>query len=111
MSQNNPRKEVACTLTEEQEKERSEAVLSLLIDNYAGYEAREDGVNVTFEGTEESLEAVAQFTSNELECCSFAEYTIIVAPPYEETVLEITGPDGTSEMFQEGLVNRLEEAS
>ena len=44
----------------------------------------------------------------ELQCCAFAEYEITVAPPYEETVLTITGPDGTRQMFHDGLVNRLE---
>lgn len=111
MSQNESLQEVACTLTEEQEKERSGNVVSLLIEHYSGYEYREDGVNVTFEGTDEALEAVAQFASNELQCCSFAEYNIIVAPPFEETVLSISGPEGTAEMFQEGLVERLEDAS
>lgn len=111
MSENEPLQEVACTLAEEQEKERSEDVVSLLIEHYSGYEERDDGVNVKFEGADEALEAVAQFVSNELQCCSFAVYNIIVAPPFEETVLAITGPDGTAEMFHNGLVKRLEDAT
>ena len=111
MSQNDSTREVACTLTEEQEAERSADVRSLLIAHYIGYEDEEDGLNIRFEGTDNALQAVAQFTADELQCCSFAEYEITVSPPYEETVLTVTGPDGTREMFKDGLVARLEEAA
>ena len=111
MGQNDPARKVACTLTEEQEAERSEEVRSLLISYYIGYKDREDGLEIRFKGTDDSLQAVAQFTSDELQCCSFAEYDITVSPPYEETVLSVTGPEGTRRMFREGLVERLEAES
>ncbi|MDZ7730716.1 MAG: hypothetical protein U5K37_07035 [Natrialbaceae archaeon] len=61
-----------------------------------------------FEGTDDALQAAARFTSNELRCCAFAEYTLSVSPPYDETMLTITGPEGTRELFRDGLVERLE---
>lgn len=109
MSQNDSTREVTCTLTKEQEAERSEEVRDLLISHYLGYEDLADGLDIRFEGTGESLQAVALFISDELECCSFAEYEITVSPPYEETVLTVTGPEGTRQMFRGGLVERLEE--
>lgn len=109
MSQNDSTREVACTLTEEEVPKRFEAVRSLLVSHYSGYEDSEDGLNIRFDGTEESPQAVAQFIADELQCCSFAEYEITVAPPYEETVLTVTGPEGTRQMFREGLIERLEE--
>lgn len=111
MSQNDSAREVACTLTEEQEAERSGEVQELLISHYLGYEESEDDLDIRFEGTDESPQAVAQFISDELQCCSFAEYTITVSPPYEQTVLTVTGPEGTRQMFREGLVERLVEES
>jgi hypothetical protein len=63
---------------------------------------------VYFEGTDEVLMAVAEFTSNELECCSFAEYSIEVSPPYEETRFTVTGPEGAKELLGEGLIEELE---
>lgn len=111
MSQNDSARDVACTLTEEQEAERSEEARSLLISRYIGYKDHEDGLEIRFEGADESLQAVAHFISNELQCCSFAEYQIIVAPPYEETLLTVTGPEGTRQMFREGLVEQLEAES
>jgi len=108
MSRNDSLREVACTLTEEQEQARSGEVHSRLISHYVGYEETEEGLAIRFDGTDESLPAVAQFTTSELQCCAFAEYEVTVAPPYEETVLTITGPNGTREMFLDGLVDRLE---
>lgn len=108
MNQNDTSREVACTLTEEQERERSEEVRSHLITTYLGFEESDDGVTIRFDGADESLLAVAEFTWAELQCCAFAEYEITVTPPYEETVLTITGPDGTRQLFRDGLVNRLE---
>lgn len=108
MSQNDSEREVACTLTDEEKSEQLNEVQSVLVSQYVGYEERENGVDVRFDGTDEPLRAVARFISNELQCCSFAEYNITVSPPYEETVLTITGPDGTRQMFREGFVERLE---
>lgn len=108
MAQNDSTREVACTLTEEAASERSVEVRSLLISRYNGYEERERGLAILFDGTDESLEAVARFTADELQCCSFAEYAITVSPPFEQTVLTVTGPEGTRQMFLEGLVERLE---
>ena len=109
MNQNDPVREVACTLTAEQEAERSEEVHGLLISRYLGYLDAEDGLEIRFEGTDELPQAVAQFISDELQCCSFAEYTITVSPPYTATVLTVTSPEGTRQLFQEGLVDRLED--
>lgn len=108
MSQNESSRPVACTLTEEQRAKRSADIRELLRAHYLGYDEAEDGLAVRFEGAEEAPEAVAQFVAEEWQCCSFADYEITVAPPYEETVLTITGPEGTREMFREGLVDRLE---
>lgn len=108
MSQNDSERDVACTLTDEEKAERPDEVQSVLTSRYVGYEERENGVDVRFDGADESLRAVARFTANELRCCSFAEYDITVSPPYEETVLTVTGPDGTRRLFREGLVDRLE---
>ncbi|WP_101297638.1 Zn-dependent oxidoreductase [Halegenticoccus soli] len=108
MSRNDTSRDVACTLTEEQERERSEEVRSRLIANYVGFEESGDGLRIRFDGTDESLLAVARFASSELKCCAFAEYGITVSPPYEETVLTIAGPEGTRQTFRGGLVDRLE---
>lgn len=99
---------VACTLTDRQNEERSIQVRSSLVSHYVGAEKLIGGYTLRFDGAEEALLAVASFTVNELQCCSFAEYTIDVSPPYGETRLTITGPERTKAMFGEGLVDQLE---
>lgn len=111
MSQNDAERAVECTLSDDAESDRAGAVKALLVAYYTGYEQDEDGITVRFDGTDEALRAVARFASDELQCCSFAEYEIAVSPPYEETILRITGPEGTRQLFREGLVDRLETAS
>ena len=111
MSENDPSPPIACTLTEKQEADRSEAVRRTLISHYIEADELEDGYTIHFTGAEEALVAVAEFVASELQCCAFADYTITVTPPYEETKLTITGPGETKDMFGEGLVDQLEAAS
>lgn len=108
MSENDSTPPVACTLSEEGKEARPDRVQSVLTENFAGAEEQPDGYTLVFEGTDESLSALATFVANEHQCCSFAEYGIEVSPPYEETRLTITGPDGTKDVFGEDLVGRLE---
>jgi len=108
MSQNDSEPPVACTLTEAEYEDRPDEVRATMTDTFARAEELPDGYTLYFEGTEEPLSAVAEFTSNELECCSFAEYSIEVSPPYDETRFTVTGPDGAKELLGEGLIAKLE---
>lgn len=98
---------IACTLTPEDEADRSDAVQRTLISNYLGAEERIEGFSFRFSGAGDSLLAVTRFVASELQCCSFANYTIEVTPPYAETRLIITGPEGTKTMFT-ALVDMLD---
>ena len=100
---------VACTINEERAEERSDWMTAELLPAYAGAEEHADGVIVHFEGASDTLRHVARFVAEEKECCAFADYRIDVSPPYEETRLTITGPEGTKEMFYEEFVGRLED--
>jgi hypothetical protein len=99
---------VACTLSSAEKDERPDEVRAIMTGAFDSAEELRDGYTLYFEGTDEPLAAVAAFTSNELECCSFAEYTIEVSPPYEETRFTVTGPDGAKELLGEGLIEELE---
>lgn len=99
---------VACTATSKRKEGRSEND-RILIESYAETEQREDGYTFVFEGIDEPLPAIAEFVTNERVCCAFADYEITISPPYEETRLTITGPEGTNAVFEE-MVDILEEA-
>ena len=111
MSEEDSTSRVTCTLTPEQTAVRAERIEGELTDRYERTEERVDGYTLTFDGAHEALPAVTAFVADELACCSFAEYEITVSPPYEETHLTITGPEGTKELFREGLVGLLEVAN
>ena len=111
MAETDSDRDVACELTPEIAAEQTRNVKNGLADAFSHAEEREDGHTVVFEGTEETLELVAAFVANEHQCCAFADYEIEVAPPYEETRLTITGPEGTKEMFGTSFVDLLETAA
>lgn len=103
MSESDSNPPIACTLTEDREAERSERVRSVLAADYERTIERDDGYTLLFDGVDETLSAVATFVAHEHQCCSFAEYSISVSPPYGETRLTITGPDGTKAVFADLL--------
>ncbi|MHB9288672.1 Zn-dependent oxidoreductase [Halobacteriales archaeon Cl-PHB] len=111
MAETDDTREVACELTPEIAAEQTRNVTDGFADAFSHAEKREDGHTVVFEGTEETLETVAAFVANEHQCCAFADYEIAVAPPYEETRLTITGPEGTKELFGQSFVDLLRTAS
>lgn len=98
---------VACSLTEAEVDARTDQARELLDAYREAFEA-EDELTLAFDGVTTSLPAVAAFVERERECCAFADYSIEVSPPYEETRLTITGPDGTVGLFRRGLVAVLE---
>lgn len=111
MSENDSTPAVACTLTEEQARERPDWVRTTLVERYKHAEERSDGYTLVFDGAGEALRAVSAFVANERQCCSFADYSVSVSPPYDETRFTVTGPEGTKDLFGEGLVEALEAAT
>ena len=111
MGQNSESSEVACTLAEDQIDEREAEIRTELHSNYVEANELEGGFTLVFSCSKQTIESAARFIASELECCSFAEYQLEVVPPYEQTRLTITGPDGTKELFREGLIDQLEAGS
>jgi hypothetical protein len=101
---------VACTLSPDQAEERTEHVIKALASAYLRVEDDQNGLTIVFDGTADTLTAVALFVANELVCCSFADYRIEVSPPFNETHLRIAGPEGTTKLFREGLLPQLKSA-
>ena len=107
-TEDDSRPPVACTISEERAGERADWMEDDLLPAYAGYDELDDGVTVRFDGADATLRHVARFVAEEKDCCAFADYRVEVSPPFEETRLTITGPEGTKEMFAEEFVGRLE---
>ena len=88
---------VACTITDEERAARPAWVQPVLAATFSHTEETDDGIALVFDGVDRPLDALSTFVSNERECCAFATYRIVTEPPYEETRLEIDGPEGTAE--------------
>lgn len=110
MQDDDSRSAVECTLSSEAAAKRAENLDEVLAGAYAGADELEDGYSIRFEGVDGTLLAVSRFVANERRCCAFADYRIELSPPYEETRLRFTGPDGTAELAR-GLVDRLDAES
>lgn len=101
-----PTPPVACKLTPDQVADRT-GELATLAERFRGAEELEDGYTLRFDDADDGFESVAAFVADERECCAFADYVLETTPPYEETRLTITGPEGTKTMFGEGLLELL----
>lgn len=94
-----------CTLSDEDAQRRLEQRSPVLVERFDGATVHDDRrITLWFEGIDDSLPAIASFVAAERNCCSFADYQISVEPPYAETKLEITCPEGTTEMFRDEFV-------
>lgn len=100
---------VACTLGEADYQARRPWMVEEFLPLLADVERRESGVTMRFEGTDGTVQTVARFVDEESDCCAFARYELAIEPPYEQTRLTITGPEGTGELFGEGFSQVLED--
>lgn len=110
MTEDDTRPPVACRLTEPEMEDRRTSIETTLANTYEDVETLDNGVTIRFSHLPDSLPAVAAFVTEEHQCCPFADYRIETTPPYDGVELTITGPDGTRELFREGLVDALETA-
>lgn len=100
---------VACTLSEAEYERRKPWMERAFLPLLASVEDVESGVEMTFEGADETVETVARFVNEESDCCSFARFEVAVEPPYDRTTLTITGPEGTADLFRAGFFEALDE--
>lgn len=101
---------VACTITERTREQRDEYLREMLAPYVEVVEARDPrGWRLQVRSDEDAVEGMTTFVRREHECCSFADLELHVSPGSGPNVLEIYGPEGTDELFAEGLVEPLVE--
>lgn len=99
--------EVACSLTDEELRERRILARNSLVPHITGVTKLDLGLRVTFPNTEALRLSVENFISLERRCCGFLNFT--VASPEDELILTIDGPPesrATIEVFATALTDR-----
>ena len=95
---------VACTLDEaaaEQRRTEAQNEFFPLIEDVAELER---GYVFTLTGEAETIDQVAAWIRAEAACCAFATYEMTVEPDLAAVELRVTGPEGTKDLYREGVV-------
>lgn len=94
---------LACKLTTPELQKRKATVLASLRKQVINKKELSNGYAFTFKGTDEMIDELAEFVKTERMCCDFFTFTISVKGDQSETVLEITGVEGTKEFITSEL--------
>lgn len=89
---------IACTLTEEQLRDRRREVIAPILSSVLKSEALEDGYAYTFQVSSDLLVRLARLVDLERQCCQFLSFRIIAAAG--ENTIRLGGP-GAKEAIAE----------
>lgn len=98
-----------CRLDEDEAELRREWLAETLLDDLEALAETDHGVELTFAGTDATLDHVAAFVRAESRCCPFATFEVIVEPPYDDTRLRMTAPEDGPDLAR-AFVETIEDA-
>ena len=90
---------VACSLSDEQMRERERTVLASFAEHVLGVEGRDDGCVVTIASSDAALAAASELIAVERRCCPFLTFALKAEPGGGPVRLSLTGPEGTREFL------------
>jgi hypothetical protein len=94
---------VACTLTAEQQRCESEALLPGLAARATTTEWTSSGIRFSFLPSSDTIEAISMVIDRERKCCSFLDFQLNIPAGGNAFLLELRGPPGTREFLSELL--------
>lgn len=94
---------LACKLTSPELRKRKETVLASLRKQVIRKKELSNGYAFTFAGTDKMVDELTEFVKTERQCCDFFTFGITVKGDQSETILEITGVEGTKEFITSEL--------
>lgn len=100
-----------CTLDDDSRRQRAAWAREEVFSHYLDGELLDEGFEATFDASEESLTALASLVARESVCCAALTFELVCEPPYEEVQLRVTGPEGTRELLEQGIVEQFESVS
>jgi hypothetical protein len=99
-----PMEPIFCTLTPGQLRKQRDALLPGLVRRATSVNPVEDGYQLRFDPSPETLDAITKVIDAERQCCRFLRFQLTVEPNDRPIQLDVTGPAGTRE-FLDDLVN------
>ena len=102
--------EVRCTLSEPERKARREEIASGLATRVEAIEETTGGHVLWFRRSPELIKEVGDFIAFESGCCAFLNFELDVRASEGEFALRLTGPEGTKEFLERGIVAKVESA-
>jgi hypothetical protein len=94
---------VACTLTADQRRCESEALLPGLAARAETTEWTATGIRFSFLARSDTLEAISMVVDRERKCCAFLDFQLNIPAAGSAFLLELSGPAGTREFLGELL--------
>ncbi len=90
---------IACSLPEEQERDRREELSRDLFSAVLEARELEDGYEYAFPGDAATTDALLRFVREERECCRFLSFELVFEPDKGPIRLRVRGPEGTKEFL------------
>ena len=92
---------IACTLTAQELARDAGCLMPGLLHRTSAITQVSNGVMLEFERADGVLRDVADVVERERKCCRFLQFVLTVPPGDGPFVLEVTGPEGTSQFLAE----------
>ena len=90
--------EIACSLTDDEKRERRILARKTLVPHIVGTNKLESGLKLIFSDSAEVRSDVESFATLERQCCGFLTFSI--TPPGDGLTLTIEGPPDASEIIE-----------
>jgi hypothetical protein len=93
---------IFCTLTPGRLRTQRDALLPGLVRRATSVDPLEDGYQLRFDPSSETLDVIAKVIDAERQCCRFLRFQLTISPDGGPMTLVVEGPTRTRE-FLEGL--------
>jgi hypothetical protein len=90
---------IACTLTPAQLAADHDTLLTGLADHAVQRVSLPSGIRLRFDATAERMRQIDAVVRRERECCPFLDFHVGLALGGSALTLDVTGPEGTSELL------------
>ena len=91
---------IVCTLSEDGLRARKQGLLGQVARRATVLNKISGGYRLEFAAEPGILPLMTSLIEAERECCRFLRFTLTVEPNLGPMVLELTGPNGTQELFE-----------